>query len=62
LREAVILEAAGVSLSEFLDHSALGNDRARQAVNDLLELIHQNILVLIDIVLHRLPNRYSTNS
>ena len=25
-------------------------------------MIHQNLLVLIDIVLHRLPNSYSTNS
>lgn len=62
LREAVILEAVGVSLAEFLDHNALGNEKTRLALNSMLELIHQNILVLIDIVLHRLPNHYSTNS
>ena len=62
LREAVILEAAGVTLVEFLDHSAVGNDKTRAALLGMLEIIHQNILVLIDIVLHRLPNSYSTNS
>jgi len=62
LREAVILEAVGVSLAQFLDHTALGNTSATEALSELLENIHQNFLVLIDIVLHRLPNSYSTNS
>ena len=62
LREAVILEAVGVTTVEYLDHSALGNEKTRAALIEMLEIIHQNILVLIDIVLHRLPNSYSTNS
>ena len=62
LREAVILEAVAVALVEFLDHSALGNEKTRNALVEMLTIIHQNILVLIDIVLHRLPNSYSTNS
>jgi CTD small phosphatase-like protein 2 len=62
LREAVILEAVGVTIVEFLDHSALGNEKTRNALISMLDTIHQNILVLIDIVLHRLPNSYSTNS
>ncbi|CAG9320127.1 unnamed protein product [Blepharisma stoltei] len=62
LREAIILEAVGVSLSGFLDYSALGNVETKLAINDLLELIHENFLVIIDIVLHRLPNHCSTNS
>lgn len=62
LREAVILEAVGVTLVQFLDHSALGNEKTRVALTEMLTIIHQNILVLIDIVLHRLPNSYSTNS
>ena len=62
LREAVILEAVGVTTVEYLDHSALANEKTRNALIEMLEIIHQNILVLIDIVLHRLPNSYSTNS
>ena len=62
LREAVILEAVGVTTVEYLDHSAVGNEKTRAALIDMLDLIHQSILVLIDIVLHRLPNSYSTNS
>ncbi|OMJ68664.1 hypothetical protein SteCoe_33822 [Stentor coeruleus] len=62
LREAVILEAVSVTMVEFLDHSSVGNEKTRIALAEMLGIIHQNILVLIDIVLHRLPNSYSTNS
>jgi CTD small phosphatase-like protein 2 len=62
IREAVILEAVGVTIIEFFDHSALSNEKTRNALLEMVTLVHQNLLVLIDIVLHRLPNSYSTNS